>query len=199
MNVLIVARTRMGDNRRCIGGVAENGRSVRLLTRNGENFDTHSAFQVGGVWALDLRRPASVVKPHVEDMLVFNQQFINSQSNLGAHLLERVAVWRGSICQLFDGLVQYTASNNGYVCERVGVPDRSTGFWIPDEDLYLRADGKHYDYQYQGLSYVGEDATRGTIPADTLVRVSLARWWKPEGADIDFEERCYLQLSSWYT
>jgi len=36
---------------------------------------------------------------------------------------------------------------------------------------------------------------RKQIPADTLLRVSLARWWDNEGRH---EERCYLQLSGWY-
>ena len=36
------------------------------------------------------------------------------------------------------------------------------------------------------------------IPAGTLVRVSLARWWRPEDSEPNFEERCYLQLSGWY-
>ena len=34
------------------------------------------------------------------------------------------------------------------------------------------------------------------IPAGTLIRISLARWWKPD--DVDIEHRCYLQLSGWY-
>ena len=33
------------------------------------------------------------------------------------------------------------------------------------------------------------------IPLNTLVRISLARWWVPAGMS---EERCYLQLSGWY-
>jgi hypothetical protein len=28
------------------------------------------------------------------------------------------------------------------------------------------------------------------------MRISLARWWKPD--DSELSERCYLQLSGWY-
>ena len=78
----------------------------------------------------------------------------------------------------------------------------STGFWIPDRDLMLRADAKHYDYPdgcvARGLSYVGEPKPLPLLPAGTLIRVSLARWWKPDDAEPGFEERCYLQLSGWF-
>ena len=35
------------------------------------------------------------------------------------------------------------------------------------------------------------------IPAGTLVRVSLAHWWRPED-DHTGELRCYVQLSGWF-
>lgn len=34
------------------------------------------------------------------------------------------------------------------------------------------------------------------IPAETLIRLSLANWWVPEDGNV--ERRCYLQLSGWY-
>jgi hypothetical protein len=107
---------------------------------------------------------------------------------------------------LFGGVLGYTSNSNGYVSKSRGVPDRSTWFWFPDKDLTLRSDGTHYDYpmkmflgvtQQRGLAYVGELPPPPTIPAGTLVRVSLARWWSPD-ADADFELRCYAQLSGWF-
>src|SRR5690606_4859208 len=96
----------------------------------------------------------------------------------------------------------YTSNYNGYICQRRGVPAHSTWFWIPDRNLTLRTDGKHYDYfdglLPRGLSYVGEPQPLPTLSAGTLLRVSLARWWKPENAEPAFEERCYLQLSGWF-
>ena len=34
------------------------------------------------------------------------------------------------------------------------------------------------------------------IPKGKIIRLSLAKWWKPEDSDIEL--RCYLQLSGWY-
>ena len=204
MNVLIVARTRMSGSSRCIGGLTEDGSSVRLLRPTGESHDTSAPFRIGQIWDLTYTSRPQLLPPHVEDIQVTAQKLVGNQANLRAHLLWRVEPWRwrGGIDQVFGGRVRYTGSGNGYVCERAGTPDRSTGFWIPDRDLHLRDDGKHYDYgtacPRRGLSYVGDVATINPLPSGTLVRVSLARWWKPEDAEPDFEERCYLQLSGWF-
>lgn len=192
----------MGGNTRCIGGLAHEGSSVRLLTSTGDNHHTSAPFQIGQVWDLGYTPRPQLVPPHVEDVLVTAEQYVCDQANLRAHLLRRVAPWRGGIDQIFGGLVRYTGSGNGYVCERIGIPDRSTGFWIPDRDLHRRDDAKHYDYgtglPRRGLSYVGEETPIDPIPAGALLRVSLARWWKPSDAEPGFEERCYLQLSGWF-
>jgi hypothetical protein len=56
-----------------------------------------------------------------------------------------------------------------------------------------------YKCQCQGkdvwITYVGFEPAIELITHGSLVRVSLARWWRP---DDDSEERCYLQLSGWY-
>lgn len=189
----------MGGSSRCIGGLAQDGRSVRLLTPTGENHTTASPLQIGQVWALTFTPRPGVLAPHVEDVIVTQQRLVGTEPNLLRHLLQRVNPWRGSIDVLFGGVLSYTSSGNGFVCERLGVPGQSIGFWIPDRQLTLRADGKHYEYPTsRGLSYVGEPDAIAVIPAGTLVRVSLARWWKPQDADPNFEDRCYLQLSGWY-
>ncbi|RMD60208.1 hypothetical protein D6833_10185 [Candidatus Parcubacteria bacterium] len=203
MKVLIVARTRMKGTSRCIGGLAEDGSSVRLLRSTGQYFDTNAPFKVGQLWELrSYRKPENLVPPHVEDVLVTAQEHIHDEPDPRAYILKRVAPWRGGINEIFGGLVGYTSRGNGYVCKRIGLPGRSTGFWIPDRDLNLREDGEHYDYgddgPPRGLKYVGEPDPPASIPAGTLVRVSLARWWKPEDAGPDLEERCYLQLSGWF-
>lgn len=200
MKMLIVARTKMGGSSRCIGSLAQSGDSVRLLTAAGENHTTASPLHIGEVWDIAYTPRPNRIAPHVEDALVTRETRVGAQPNLRQHLLTRVNPWRGSIDELFGGVLGYTGSGNGYISEALGVPDRSIGFWVPDRDLVLRADGKHYDYDphSRGLSYVGEPEAIPRIPAGTLVRVSLARWWKPRDADPAFEERCYLQLSGWY-
>ena len=202
MNVLIVGRTKMGGATRCIGGISHDGKSVRLLDSNGGHWNTMAPFQIGQIWNLAYTQVAAPVPPHTEDVLVSQYQLIGTQPNLRAHLLARVQPWQGSIDQVFAGALDFTSNGNGYVCQRCGVPAHSTWFWIPDRDLTLRADGKHYDYSdgnlSRGLSYVGEPQALPSLPAGALIRVSLARWWKPNDAAPDFEERCYLQLSGWF-
>ncbi|MFH1320564.1 MAG: hypothetical protein ABII90_07920 [Bacteroidota bacterium] len=51
-----------------------------------------------------------------------------------------------------------------------------------------------YPIRWRNISYVGFQNPVDKIPAGTLVRISLARWWSPN----EDEERCYLQLSGWY-
>ncbi|RMH17740.1 MAG: hypothetical protein D6696_14915 [Acidobacteria bacterium] len=204
MRVLIVARTRMHGGHRCIGGITETKQPVRLLRATGEHPDASSPARVGDVWELVFEKVDNVVPPHVENVRVLEARRVDRVAHLDHHLRAFVRPWRGSIAKLFDGLVRFTANGNGYVCRRVGVPDHSTGFWIPDRDLVLRSDGRHLDYHHpnlndlvRGLAYVGERKPPPRIAAGTLVRISLATWWKPEEAE-DFEERCYLQLSEWY-
>jgi hypothetical protein len=202
MNVLIVARTKMGTSSRCIGGISDDGHSVRLLTNAGGNWDTSAPFQIGHVWDIAFTAMAAPTPPHTEDVVICGYNYVRTEPNLLAHLLTRIVPWRGGIDQLFNGVLGYTGSNNGYVCRRLGIPSNSTWFWIPDRDLTLRIDRRHYDYSDgylpRGLSYVGEPTPLPVLPAGSLIRVSLARWWKPDDAEPDFEERCYLQLSGWY-
>ncbi|HBK05483.1 MAG TPA: hypothetical protein DDZ81_06405 [Acetobacteraceae bacterium] len=191
----------MGGSSRCIGGISHDGRSIRLLNHHGANWDTSAPFQIGQIWDMAFTPAQTLVSPHTEDVLVTRYQFVGTQANLQAHLLTRGPPWQGSINQVFGGVLEFTSKNNGYVCRRHVVPAVSTWFWIPDRDLTLRADGKHYDYPNsflrRGLAYVGEPQAVPSLPAGTLVRVSLARWWRPDETP-DLEERCYLQLSGWF-
>ena len=103
---------------------------------------------------------------------------------------------------LFDGKIHFTMNGGGYV-SATNIPDRATGFWIPSEPLRLDTDERdkqgYFEKYNRHLSYVGtSDELVEIIEPGTLVRVSLARWWRPPNADPTFEERCYAQLSGWY-
>ena len=200
VNVLIVARTKMHDGYRCISGLTNGNQPIRLLTADGNHWDNRSPFAVGQIWDMDFQLIQDLIPPHLEDVLVSRHRLLGVQPNLRGHLLRRVIVWKGGIDQIFGGVLDYTGNNNGFVCERRGLPQLSTGFWLPDRDLTLREDGKHYDYRQgffdRGLSYVGEEPSPpAVLLAETLVRVSLVRWWQPYDA---IEKRCYAQLSGWY-
>ncbi|MDE0480995.1 MAG: hypothetical protein OXI67_00325 [Candidatus Poribacteria bacterium] len=45
------------------------------------------------------------------------------------------------------------------------------------------------------LTFVGFQKTLETIPAGTLLRVSLAHWWRPESTPIGVNLRKYYVLS----
>jgi hypothetical protein len=163
-------------------------------------------FQLGQVWELEFENVQDIDPPHVEDVIVTSHAFVGHETNARGEILARVQPWQGPASALFGGLVQYTNNNNGCITRSGGIPDRSTWFWIPDKDLVLRADGKHYDYPRsmmgisipRGLSYVGEPPAPPVIPAGTLVRVSLARWWRPDENDPNCPEYCFVQLSGWF-
>ena len=204
--VLIVARTHM-KNGACIGGlVLSTNRSVRLLSQDGSNLQTSTTFNVGEVWELEFNKPDRIESPHIEDVFVTGQRLIGKQSNLREALMQRVRPWRGSPEQLYDGLLVIKCTT-GYVCRSNGVPNCSTGYWLPDKQLTLvyRGDKLYYKYPFGdeadwynealAIKYVGYADPIPRIPAHTLVRVSLARWFRPQGVS---ESKCYLQISGWY-
>lgn len=214
MHVLIVARTKMRDLR-CIGGLAALGpksvRPVRLLTAEGNNWpaDGKTQFRVGQVWDMELRPVENCLRPHVEDHLVVSDPiWVRKEGKLGAFLRnlieqELVDVEYGPIYRLFDKKLCFALGGSGYARDEPDLPDRSVGFWIPDRGLELVEDetGAYYVYRertssHWRIKYVGESQPVRYLPRETLLRVSLARWWKPEGAD--HEKRCYLMLSGWY-
>jgi hypothetical protein len=138
----------------------------------------------------------------VEDVAVSKANKLGNIDALAEYILKRAAPWKGTIETLFEGKVQFTRNGAGFISE-TGIPAGATGFWIPSGDLHLDHDERnkagyypHNDYRH--LSYVGVQDTIDVIKAGQLVRISLARWWRPENADPEFEERCYAQVSGWY-
>jgi len=198
VKVLIVSKTRM-QKAVCVGGLAlDTNENIRLLNPGGSNQPANTKFDVGQIWDI-VYQPAPTKTPHVEDVFVYQEDFVGQQSNLRDFLLQKVTIWQGRPNQLYDGLLQIR-NGRGYISEHTGIPQASVGFWVPDKALILSSDdrGKLY-YSYGGdilrLPYVGFMDMVQTIPAKSLIRVSLARWWAPEGVN---EKRCYIQISGWY-
>lgn len=206
MRVLIVAKTHLGT-RACVGGLdLDAGRGMRLLQRDGSNQPIDTPFGVGQLWEIECVPRPDVIPPHVEDVLVQKAEQVGQETNLRDFLLARVQPWRGAPNQLFEGLVRPTFQGAGYINDIMGVPPVSTGFWIADRRLTLEMEetGPHYHYPtppksraVRSLKYVGYAPPVDALPAGTLLRVSLSRWWRPPDAT-DLEPRCYLQLSGWY-
>lgn len=205
MDVIIVSKTHM-SNAACVGGVAGNGSFVRLLNKNGYNQDLDTSLKIGDVWTIEFVEHPNKRPPHIEDILVTNMTFkfsFDSVKKMVEYLKEKlkVKIWRGSPDILFDGKLNWTENGSGYINEENGISDNSVGFWIPDRNLTKRIFYKKTRYNYpningwRSLPFVGFEAELDIIPAGSLVRVSLARWWDTNGTT---EERCSLQLSGWY-
>lgn len=202
MEVIIVSKTHMSSSA-CVGGVLANGRFVRLLNSAGFNQEPDTDIQIGEVYTLGFSERNNKRPPHIEDILVHSMTYkftFENVSKMVEYLKEKlkVKIWEGGLDILFDGNLQWTSGGSGYISESGGVPSNSVGFWIPDRDL-TRNDfnGRvrySYPIQWRNISYVGFQNPLNLIPAGTLVRVSLARWWSHNND----EERCYLQLSGWY-
>lgn len=206
MNVLIVSKTRMHRGTVCVGGLLLSAplTSVRLLEANGTYPPANTSYQIGQVWDIQYTPSANLVPPHTENIKVIQKILTQPNSQILPFLLKNVAIWRGGPDTLFDGKFGVTGAGKGYVAHSIGLPAMSTGYWIPDQPLTLTNLQKP-EYLYQGLTsgpsllpYVGLATPIDPIPAGTLVRVSLAKWWRPRGATPDAEERCYFQLSGWY-
>jgi len=204
MKVIIVAKTKMRDSH-CIGGIAWNKKFLRLLDENGNNFSERNPFEIGQIWDMEFTNVNNVIAPHTEDVLIQSKSYTNEKysreelSKLIQHNFSN-RIWRGNPKRLFNGLINFTTSGVGYI-SKSNLTNYSVGFWIPDQELIRRTENEKVRYNYvenprwKNIPYVGTDETIRRIPQDTLIRVSLARWWS---YDSNTEERCYLQLSGWY-
>ena len=202
VDVIIVSKTQMA-NAVCVGGVLATGRFVRILNSEGYNQNIDTVIEIGQVYTISFSERNFKRLPHIEDILVYSMSYkftFDSFSQMTDYLREqlKVKIWKGNPDTLFDGLLQWTSSGSGYISESRTIPNCSVGFWIPDKDL-TRQDfnGKvrySYPFRWRNIPFVGFQSALGLIPANTLVRVSLARWW----SNNNDEERCYLQLSGWY-
>jgi hypothetical protein len=206
--VLIVAKTHMNDGA-CVGGLLMNtNRHIRLLTPDRTRQPEQTPFDVGQLWGIDFRL-TSVDRPNVESVVVTAEKFLGQQPHMRETLLRRVQPWQGFPWRLFDGLLT-TEEGSCYIARSGRLPKCSVGYWLPDAPLTLiyQHNRPYYQFEYARsasrdwhtgvlcIRYVGFAEPLPRIPADTLLRVSLARWWKPDWAN---DERCYLQLSGWYT
>jgi hypothetical protein len=219
MKTLIVSRTCPTDRQRCIGGLAyddEGTRSVRLI-----NPDSYSdkgfwhesvPFEIGDIWDLNFEDVQVTEPPHVEDALVRKKNFVERIDDTSelvdaikskAQKMRPRILWGRGPWNLFSRKLKYSKREDGkgYVVED-DLPQRSTGFYIPNRDLVLE-DPESREYTYQRsqhhfgvtrMKYVGEPEPIEVIPKGTLVRVSLARW-----AQLGhYPNACWLMMSGWY-
>lgn len=198
--VVITSKTRMSHGY-CIGGYdVSDGKYIRLLKSNGSNQGYDTQFEVGELWRLAYEQKQDVTPPHIEDVSVKKQIYIRRIEDLSDYILRRITPYNGSITGLFNNTLGFTSNGGPYINGTKGLPTNSVGFWLLPDDLEIvRADNGRIRYKVKGtiyeMPYVGLQPAIDLVPAGTLVRMSLARWWSPEP---NFEQRCYAQLSGWY-
>ncbi len=197
MEAVIISKTKMNKGC-CVGAILSNGEGIRLLDSDGHNQPSNTSYQVGQIWDLTFTYRTEITEPHNEDVLVINSTFKGNVANLQDYLEKKlkVKIWKGTHNNLFDNKIRWTNNGSGYISVRTGLPEHSVGFYISDTDITF--EDNHYVFGSDTSKKIASVTlqTQVDIPAGTLIRVSLARWWKPE--DVDMEERCYVQLSGWY-
>ncbi len=203
MKVLVVAKTRRGGGA-CVGGIAEDGRSVRLVTSDAAtNGRAGLEYEVGEQWEIEYAPDLHLIPPHVENIIVLSAHRIGRVDDAPNFIRQHMPPVRGGPPALFDGLAQSSPTGALFIAKRTGLPSRSTMFWMPDQTLSMDVEGKRIRYRYptsdggRTLTFVGFQEPVIEIPAGTLLRVSLAHWWRPKERP-DEELRCYVQLSGWF-
>jgi ATP-dependent DNA helicase RecQ len=202
MKVVIVAKTRMSSGA-CIGALTFDGRSLRLIapdTATNDHFNME--YTVGEVWEIEGGPPPELLPPHTENIVVGHKRRLPPIDDLAAFCWRQMPPRAGGPEVLYDGLAQRGKTGALYIAQATGVPGYSTLFWQPDRPLVRVTDSKRIHYCYgdsdEGctLTFVGFQEPVEVIPAGSLVRVSLAHWWRAEDRPHD-EFRCYVQLSGW--
>jgi hypothetical protein len=201
MEVLILSKTKYGSTQVCVGGInIKNNEFIRLLQPNGYYQPINTPLNIGDIWDIDYTKSNHIDEPHNEDVFVNNFKFIKKVYKLESYIKTlNVPIWKDSIANIYDRKLLWTYGGKGYLSANVkNYPVHSVGFWVSDVDLIYN--GKDYVYSNNGVTkqvvYKGNLQPIAKIPKGKLIRISLAKWWKPEDSDI--EARCYLQLSGWY-
>ena len=208
--ILIVSKTRMTSSSVCVGGVdLDNRQSVRLLYWNGRLESLYECpYNIRDIWEMDYRKDIQSPLPHSEDVSVIARKITGrlDRSIRFLDLLRQIGfrVYQDDIRNAFEGKLQTTESGIFYISPKA-IPFNSTCFWLCDRELWRNEVQGKVRYRYNdgthnwghNIMYVGiEQATPALIPQNTLLRLSLARWWAPDHRRD--EERCYLQFSGWY-
>ncbi len=206
MRVLIVAKTRMGSGA-CIGAITEKGESVRLTPLNADPHDgANREYEVGDIWKITGEPETSLIPPHNENFVVHSKDRLYRTEDT-RELISAIELLMppktGDPRELYEGLLQTTESGSLYLPPGSDVPSYSTMFWRTDQTLTLERELRKLRYRYPTenggctLTFVGFQKILETIPAGTLLRVSLAHWWRPQNTP-HVELRCYVQISGWF-
>lgn len=201
MEVLILSKTQYGATKVCVGGICLNNKQfIRLLNEGGYYQPADTQFNIGDIWDIAFTINSNRIEPHNEDVTIHTYNFIRKIYPLETYIKNMgVTIWQSNIVNIFEGKILWQRNGKGYFSKNINnYPSHSVGFWISDVDLNYS--NGFYIYENNGITsqivYKGNQTILQVIPKGRLIRLSLAKWWKP--TDSDIEERCYLQLSGWY-
>src|SRR5258708_18182970 len=128
--VLVVAKTHMGPDRACVGGLSlRTYKNVRLLLPGSHSHVADTPFEVGQVWNLELRKAPHPMPPHMEDSIITGQDYVHSLPSLRSALLQHIEPWKGGLSEIFDGYLQGDG-HKAFISRKGGVPECSTGYWL---------------------------------------------------------------------
>lgn len=112
--VLIVAKTRMRSGV-CVSGLTlTSNKGIRLIPKGRLNQSIDTEFEVGQVWNIEFQEVVDVEPPHVEDVIVFNQQYVGRVANMRETLMRRIQPWRGGPENLFDNMLTQATKSIAY-------------------------------------------------------------------------------------
>lgn len=198
--ILIVSRTQM-KNGVCVGGIDEDTNEfIRIHNDRGAHLTADAPYEIGDRWIMNVERAWNCRQPpHGEDkqtkpIVKIEHIGIQGVRDYVRKNAASLRIARGNIANAFQKMLHLDGTKAYISLPRV--PPYSTEFWITDKDLrHSEQNNKHY-YFYDNvrIPFVGFQEPAETIPAGTIIRLSLANWWD-NGCG---EERCYLQLSGWY-
>ena len=201
MEVLILSKTKYGTTQVCVGGICVSSKQfVRLLNQGGYYQPSDTRFNIGDIWDINFTVNPNRREPHNEDVTIHSYTFVRKIYPIETFIKNMgVPIWRNNISNIFEGKILWQRNGKGYFSENINnYPTHSVGFWISDVDL--KYSNGSYIYENNDVTrqivYKGNQTALQIIPKGRLIRLSLAKWWKPDDSDI--EERCYLQLSGWY-
>ena len=147
MRVLIVAKTRMAKGA-CIGGITQDGVSVRLISADTDAHDgAGREYEVGEVWKVEAKPTTDVIPPHVENIIVYKKQKLRTLEDPVAIIERFMPPKVGGPEVLYEGLTQSTSTGALYNAEDSGIPPYSTMFWRPDRPLTRDTAGKRVRYR----------------------------------------------------
>ena len=206
MRVLIVAKTRMGSGA-CIGAITETGKSVRLVPFNADPHDgANREYEVGDIWEITGEPETPSIPPHNENFVVRKKSRLHTTEDM-KDLVSAIELLMppktGHPRVLYEGLLKATGGGSLYVSTAGNLPSYSTAFWRTDQPLSRDTAARRIRYRYPTknggctFTFVGFQEPLETIPAGTLLRVSLAHRWRPTDQP-DAEERHYTQISGWF-